>query len=218
MADDAYKQKTARSKPSQARSKERVRRILASALELFKQRGIEAASTNDIAGHAGIPIGSLYRYYPNKESIIAALTEQYATDVSKIFASVAKHPMLPYLSWEEVLGLMVDGWADYSRTNGPFTFLYAEVANPTLHAQNVHTWQKFTATFVSVLKKRCPSLPDRQALICFKLCTAAVEMGVEEGYQKAGGPGMHHEAVSVVAAYMLRICGSYEHHNADVLA
>lgn len=213
---EKLKNKTARVRPSQARGQERVRLILIAALDLFKERGFEEVTTNDIAERAEIPIGSLYRYYPNKEAIIVALTELYAEDVGEIFQNVGKHPMLKYLSWDEVLLLMVDGWVNYSREHGPFTFLYIERASPKLFAQNKPTWKKFVTSFIKVLRKRCPELTNRQALVCFHLCLAATEMGTNKEYD-ALFPSLHHEAVGAAALYMLRICGSSDHHGVQLL-
>lgn len=210
---DKYKNKASRSNPSQARGKEKVRVILVAALQLFKERGFEEVTTNEIADHAQIPIGSLYRYFPNKESILVALTELYVDDVIKIFEGVGKHPMVKYLSWEEVLLLMVDGWVNYSRLSGPFEFMYAARSSPKLYTQNLPAWQKFVGAFVAVLKIRCPELTTRQALICFNLSSAAVELGVSDTHRKLGGDDMYYEAVGVIAVYMLRICNSSDHHS-----
>jgi AcrR family transcriptional regulator len=214
---DKYQNKAARSKPLQARGKERVRLILAAALELFQERGVDDVTTNDIAQRAHIPIGSLYRYYPNKDSIIAALTEAYVGDVSRIFYTVGKHPMLAHLSWEEVLFLVVDGWVEYSRRQGPFDFLYAQRASPKLRDQNLHHWQRFLDAFARVLHKRCPELSPRHVIICFQLCVMAAELSTNEGYRQFGGEDMHHDAVSAAASYMLRVCGSTEHHTDGIL-
>jgi AcrR family transcriptional regulator len=209
---ERFKDKAVRSKPSQARGKERVRVILSAALDLFMEYGVEEVTTNDIAERAGIPIGSLYRYYPNKNAILTALTELYVDDVSAIFEKVGKHPMLPYLSWDELLLMMVEGWVEYSRSNGPFSFLYVERASPKLQEQNMYNWQRFIETFMEVLTRRCPEVSPRQGLVCFNLCLAAAELGVNDNYRRIGGADMYHEAVTASAAYMLRICGSYDHH------
>ena len=215
---DKYKNKASRSKPSQARGKERVRLILAAALELFKERGLDEITTNDIAERARVPIGSLYRYFPNKDSILVALTELYVDDISKIFIGISKHPLLKYLSWEEVLLLMVDGWANYSRLSGPFTFLYAEFGNPRLRQQTTGLWEKLTASFGVVLKKRCPTLTSRQIVICFGLCGTAAAMGVNQENADKVGPDLHHDAVRGIAAYMEQVCGALAGPDDDVLA
>jgi AcrR family transcriptional regulator len=208
---DKYKNKAVRSKPSQNRGKERVRIILAAALELFKEKGIEEATTNEIARRARIPIGSLYRYYPNKDSIIAALTELYVDDLSRIFREVAHNPLLPYLSWDETLLLLVDGWINYSRLNGPFSFLYTERANPRLHEQNRATWTRFIEAFNKVLTARCPCLTVRELSIGFNLSLAAVELGVSDRWRSAAGYDAHHEAVGIVASYLTGACTTHKH-------
>jgi len=190
---DPDKFKASRTKPLQARGKERVRVILAAALGLFKERGLEEVTTNDIALRAHIPIGSLYRYYPNKDAIVLALTELYVYDVCDIFDNIAQHPVLKYLSWDEILLLMVDAWANYTKLNGPFTFLYAEKANPRLYLLNRPAWQHFTDSFNAVLKKRCP------------------EVGTNDAYIKIAGSHPHHDAVGAIASYMLKVCNRHKH-------
>jgi AcrR family transcriptional regulator len=208
---DPDKFKAVRTTPSQARGKERVRMILVAALELFQQYGLEEVTTNDIAAQAKIPIGSLYRYYPNKDAIIIALTQLYVDDLSKIFDDIAKHPFLPHLSWDEVLLLMVDAWVNYSRLNGPFAFLYAEKSNPRLQALNRPAWEKFMGSFWGVLRRRCPEVTDRELMISFQMSLAAAELGINDAYVAIAGPNAHHDAVSAVASYMLRQCNKHPH-------
>jgi len=215
---DKYQDKTGRSRPSQARGKERVRMILAASLELFRERGIEQVTTNDIVKRAGVPIGSLYRYYPNKDSIVAALAELYVADISRVFDGIAKHPMLKYLSWEEVLLMMVDGWVGYARLNGSFALLYALKSNPRLFGQNRKTWEKFVKNFGKVIRKRCPTVSKKDVLLCFQFCLTSAEMGINNDEYKAIGPQPHYDAISIIAAHMLRVCGSTNQHGDDILS
>ncbi|HSW99723.1 MAG TPA: TetR/AcrR family transcriptional regulator [Patescibacteria group bacterium] len=211
---DKYTVKAVRRQPSQARGKERVRLILSAALKLFKERGLEEVTTNDIAERAHIPIGSLYRYYPNKDSIVVALTQLVAEDLSHIFEEIGQHPFLEYLSWDELLLLLADSWVNYSRLNGPFAFLYAQRANPRLGALSKDTWDQFTTVFNGVLKKRCPQVTERELIICFQLTLAAVQMGLTEKYQELPGSPLHHEAVGAIARYMLSACNRHTHQAA----
>jgi AcrR family transcriptional regulator len=50
-------------------------RILAAAGELFTERGL-SVTLDDIARHAGVGVGTVYRRYPDKELLIDALFEQ----------------------------------------------------------------------------------------------------------------------------------------------
>ena len=63
--------------PKQARSQQRVDTILDTAAQLFEEVGYESATTNEIALRAGVPIGSLYQFFTNKDAILNALVERY---------------------------------------------------------------------------------------------------------------------------------------------
>ncbi|MGB5135488.1 MAG: TetR/AcrR family transcriptional regulator [Prochlorococcaceae cyanobacterium] len=67
-----------RRQPRQARSQERVRRILEAAEALFQEEGVGATTTNAIAARAAVPIGSLYQFFPDKAAILRSLAQRYA--------------------------------------------------------------------------------------------------------------------------------------------
>jgi len=67
---------SARKRPSQARSQVTVEAILDAAAQVFEARGYAAGTTNRIAQRAGVSIGSLYEYFPNKDAIVVALAER----------------------------------------------------------------------------------------------------------------------------------------------
>lgn len=58
--------------PRQARAKATMEAILDAAARLLASEGYEAVSTNRIAEVAGVSIGSLYEYFPNKQAVVAA--------------------------------------------------------------------------------------------------------------------------------------------------
>jgi AcrR family transcriptional regulator len=66
-----------RRRPRQRRSRETVGAILEAAARVLAKRGYAAATTNRIAARAGVSIGSLYEYFPNKDSVLAALFERH---------------------------------------------------------------------------------------------------------------------------------------------
>ncbi|QNA86481.1 TetR/AcrR family transcriptional regulator [Sphingomonas sp. So64.6b] len=67
----------ARRKPMQQRSKDRLERILAVGSELIVRTGSDQVKMNEIAALAGISIGSLYQYFPEKSALIRTLAERY---------------------------------------------------------------------------------------------------------------------------------------------
>ena len=75
---------TPRKLPRQDRSRVTVEAILEATTRILVEEGYDKANTNRIAQRAGISIGSLYQYFPNKESLIAALMEQHAQEMAEL--------------------------------------------------------------------------------------------------------------------------------------
>tara|TARA_B100002051_G_scaffold273129_1_gene311290 strand:+ start:1077 stop:1673 length:597 start_codon:yes stop_codon:yes gene_type:complete len=62
-----------RKKPKQKRSKLMVNNILEASIRILKQHPYQLFTTNRVAEAAGISVGSLYQYFPNKQSILLEL-------------------------------------------------------------------------------------------------------------------------------------------------
>jgi AcrR family transcriptional regulator len=75
---------TPRKLPKQDRSKVTVEAILEATTHILVEEGYDKANTNRIAERAGISIGSLYQYFPNKESLMTALMEQHAQEMAEL--------------------------------------------------------------------------------------------------------------------------------------
>jgi len=71
-----------RKAPRQDRSRRTVERILAAAARIFDEDGYAATTTNEIAAMAGVSIGSLYQYFPNKDAILVALGRRHVETVA----------------------------------------------------------------------------------------------------------------------------------------
>jgi AcrR family transcriptional regulator len=63
----------ARKAPGQARSQETVGSILEASARILESDGLRGFNTNAIAAKAGVSVGSLYQYFPNKDAIVLAL-------------------------------------------------------------------------------------------------------------------------------------------------
>ena len=94
MAANASKPAGMRRKPRQARSQERVNRILDVAEQMFIQEGYHATTTNAIATQAHVPIGSLYQFFPDKAAILYALAERYIEMLRRQVAALYSENML----------------------------------------------------------------------------------------------------------------------------
>lgn len=79
-----------RRRPTQARSRHTVDAILAAAARVFSAAGYARGTTNHIAEEAGVSVGSLYEYFPNKDALLAALMEAHVQAGEEILARAAE--------------------------------------------------------------------------------------------------------------------------------
>jgi AcrR family transcriptional regulator len=83
--------------PAQQRSRETMDRFAQAAEELLKDRPFEAISIQDIARHAGRPVGSFYARFGSKEALIPFLYERYHESLHAVFSS-----RLERVDWERL--------------------------------------------------------------------------------------------------------------------
>ncbi|MEU0794276.1 TetR/AcrR family transcriptional regulator [Amycolatopsis sp. NPDC005961] len=82
-----------RKQPRQVRAELTRQRILTAAAHVFGEHGYAAGTTNRIAEQAGISIGSLYQYFPNKDAILAELLVRHLDDGMAIVERVQREQL-----------------------------------------------------------------------------------------------------------------------------
>lgn len=81
------KQSLTRRTPRQARARETVSFIFEAAVRILEADGLDALTTNRIAALAGVSIGTLYQYFPNREALLEALARR---EIASVFESLAR--------------------------------------------------------------------------------------------------------------------------------
>nr|WTA00294.1 TetR family transcriptional regulator [Streptomyces sp. NBC_00857] len=98
----------------QRRSTERLARILDACAELLDESGYEALSTRAVAVRAGVPIGSVYRFFGNKRAMADALARRnldtYAARVTERFAALAAS------DWRGAVDVVLDEYLAMKRS------------------------------------------------------------------------------------------------------
>jgi len=83
---------TPRKRPRQARSRATVDSVLAATARVLVKRGFDGLTTNLVAETAGVSIGSLYQYFPNKDSILAALVREHIAEGTRELVAALDGP------------------------------------------------------------------------------------------------------------------------------
>ena len=75
---------TPRKSASQKRSQATVETLLDATARVLTREGYDRASTNRIAAVAGVSVGSLYQYFPNKEALVATLVARHNREMLQL--------------------------------------------------------------------------------------------------------------------------------------
>jgi AcrR family transcriptional regulator len=73
---------------------DRRTQILEAAVVCFAKRGFHQASMHDISAEAGISVGLIYRYFQNKEAVIAAMADRHKKEISELVERARQAPSL----------------------------------------------------------------------------------------------------------------------------
>lgn len=105
----------------QRRSAERLTRILDACADLLDEVGYEALSTRAVALRAGVPIGSVYRFFGNKRQMADALAqrnlERYAERVTEHLKGTGDG------GWRAALDAMLDEYLAMKRSAPGFSLV-----------------------------------------------------------------------------------------------
>ncbi len=145
----AKQPQTMRKQPRQARSRATVEAVVEAGARILSEQGWTGFTTNKIAEAAGVSIGSLYQYFPDKVSLVGAIRRRHLDDsldavrkalaarlpagefidrlVSNIIEAHSIHPGLHRVLLDEAPGL--EAYRDQnSEIEAQYLALYAEMA------------------------------------------------------------------------------------------
>lgn len=180
--------------PKQARSRKRYDHMLNSAADLFAQHGVSQVTTNHIAAEAGVSIGSLYQFFPNKEAMIEALIERYMEQMGQIFPDTLD-TNIPIT--QVIRGVITKIVAFKGKNEGFESVLVGLEGTPSAGAaKGMHTM--IVSKISWVLHAYYPELSAAQLQLC-----AAVSFAIVGGMMPASLPAplMIEETVLAVNAY-----------------
>ena len=115
---------SARKRPTQARGQRRVDLILDAVSTILVEKGFDGVTTGAIAKKAGIPVGSIYQFFPNKYAILKALSERHAKLFADMVARVVQSRAGSF-SLDELVDAVYDGATKVMFSNRAVIVLWA---------------------------------------------------------------------------------------------
>ena len=164
-----------RHRPQQARSQERVDLILDTAAELIAEVGYETVTTNAIAERAGISIGSLYRYFPDKDAILRGLSVRHLERVREIYGQVFAEDMA-HLPLEVVIDRIVDPFVELHLACPAFKqILLGSDVSADIAAASEELDGEIIERMAVVLQQAASDMDEQRARLVATVCKAEVK-------------------------------------------
>ncbi|MBG5675677.1 TetR family transcriptional regulator, partial [Pseudomonas aeruginosa] len=98
MSDKRNPRISSRKQPQQARSSELVASILEAAVQVLASEGAQRFTTARVAERAGVSIGSLYQYFPNKAAILFRLQSDEWRRTTRLLGEILEDTTRPPLA------------------------------------------------------------------------------------------------------------------------
>lgn len=148
--------------PSQKRAEATLNHILCTSALLLEEVGIDGFNTNLLAERADLRVATIYRYYPNKHSIVGALVEQVTNMLLESMEGI-KNLADPEQDWRLVINDVIDSYiATAEKQPGFVAIRRALFAIPQLRAFERTLVKEVTSLMVSALKQRGVQVEEPQ--------------------------------------------------------
>ncbi|WP_113700393.1 TetR/AcrR family transcriptional regulator [Nonomuraea lactucae] len=205
---------TLRRRPAQRRSVERVERMLDECASLLDEVGYEALTTKEVARRAGVPIGTFYQFFPDKQGLVRALAlRNLEAFVGRVTERIARTADLGH--WTDLVELAIDEFVVMKRTTPGFAVVdFGEVlmgpggpvlagTDRTLDAaleNNVIVADRLRALTVDLLDAPAGEGLDRALLVAVEATDAVLKLAFR--MDPDGDPTMIAECKQLVRRYL----------------
>ncbi|MCX4802546.1 TetR family transcriptional regulator [Streptomyces sp. NPDC058682] len=191
--------------PIQQRSADRLARILDACAELLDETGYENLSTRAVAQRAGVPIGSVYRFFGNKRAMAIALAHR---NLDRYVDGIADRLTdLPATHWRPVVDAVLDEYLAMKRSVPGFALVDFGVPAPPAEGPEADPNHQVAARLTELLSAHLALTPDaaleRAVLVAVEATDALIQLAFRA--DPAGDPGIVAETRAMMHAYLARV-------------
>ncbi|MER5678947.1 TetR/AcrR family transcriptional regulator [[Kitasatospora] papulosa] len=196
--------------PVQQRSADRLARILDAGAALLDEAGYELLSTRAVADRAGVPIGSVYRFFPNKRALVDALAERNL----EVYAGrvVARLEGIPEREWRAAIDAVLDEYLAMKRSVPGFALVDFGPPVPTPGPLDEEANRRVAGRLAELLSGHLGRGRDgapgdaallRTVLVCVQAADALLQLAFRT--DPVGDPDLIAETRTLLRAYLAGI-------------
>jgi AcrR family transcriptional regulator len=163
-----------RKSASQKRSRVTVETLLDATARVLTREGYDRASTNRIAATAGVSVGSLYQYFPNKEALVAALVARHNREMLQLIRDALKE--VASLDLATAMRELVKATVDAHLVDPALHRIFAEQVPRMGQLANIEALQRETFLLIrAYLEERRNEISVRDLDSATSICVTTVE-------------------------------------------
>lgn len=166
-----------RKQPSQARAQLTQAAIVEAAARILESDGQSGLTTNHIAQRAGVSIGSLYQYFPNRDAILAALIRREREVLARAVSAVRSEAD-PDRAFARLIDTALAH--QFARPRLALALEHVEQALG-LEAEAVALADRLSADTLAVLRKRRPQTTPCEAQDAVAICKGLINAAALAG-------------------------------------
>ncbi len=161
------------SPPRQKRSQEKRNRLKSAALDVFRRKGYHAASIEEIARKAGLPVGGFYQHYRSKRQLLLALMDQMIAAMARLDLRDIEHSSNVRSSLRDFLERAFSG--DFAYLGAYRAWQEAVLSDRTLarHQRRIRFW---TLGRVTQFFRRLETLPGARKGVAIPALARAMDL------------------------------------------
>jgi AcrR family transcriptional regulator len=193
------------------RSRERLARVLDAADRVLARDGAEAFTTTRVAAEAGVPIGSVYRFFADKQAIVEALALRYWSDFEDLVAGTAQADELDPLP--DPGSMVIDVLAAGFRARPGFLALwYGELRTEHIRNATRPVREAIARSVERILAHHWPAAPAEARAAVAAMVVLAGDGLLREAFRRSpeGDEGLLEESKAMLGAYITTRLGETE--------
>ncbi|HEY6455896.1 MAG TPA: TetR/AcrR family transcriptional regulator [Steroidobacteraceae bacterium] len=189
--------------PVQARAAATVDAIFEATIQVLLSHGAERLTTTRVAQRAGVSVGTLYQYYPNKQSLLFAILENHLDKVSSAVEVACEHgrgkPLAEMV--RHVVQKLVDAKMERTDISTALYQISADVGGPALVKRSGERSRKA----LEAMLKTAPDAASQPGRFAIQMMFSAMAGATRSILEAGATPVM----VQKLREHLVLLCQSY---------
>lgn len=194
----------ARKTPVQARSAFTVEAILQATVQVLLASGKDRLTTTRVAQRAGVSVGTLYQYFPNKRALLQAALKRHLEAMGRVIEQAcAQHRSNSLLEMGNALATAyLDAKLRDIQTSSALYAVSSDVDGAGVHRAASAQAQRAAAALFATAREGLAKDPDLIATVLFSVLNGTARRALEDKFPSRQLESLREEILTLVRAYL----------------